>query len=157
MTIQCRDDTLPDRFWKKVQKAGEDECWNWTGATQAFGYGCIGAKGRIKSAHRVSYEMAKGPIPDGICVLHKCDNPKCVNPKHLFAGTKKDNAIDRSSKGRGKHCVFRGEDHPSAKITASDVLEIRASTDKNVWLARKYGVSDAQICRIKRGERWGRV
>ena len=91
--------TPEDRFWRKVDKSGE--CWLWQGATYCrMHYGCLGIGGRTTRAHRFSWELHNGPIPDGLCVLHRCDVPRCVNPDHLFLGTKLDNMKDRTAKGR---------------------------------------------------------
>lgn len=89
---------IADRFWPKVQKT--DVCWLWIGATSA-GYGRIG-RGRAKD-HEVSWELHNGPVPHGLWVLHKCDNPPCVRPDHLFLGTQSDNMKDAEAKGRLKH------------------------------------------------------
>jgi hypothetical protein len=106
---------LAERFWPKVVKS--DGCWLWVGAKFERGYGCIVAGGpRINGrpaerrhlyAHRVSYELSVGPIPDGLYVCHHCDNPPCVNPSHLFLGTATDNNRDREAKGRGRYTVAR--------------------------------------------------
>lgn len=155
MASICSDETLEVRFLAKVKKGdNEDSCWLWQASTQAFGYGCIGTSKGLSGAHRVSYRLYKGEIPDGICVLHKCDNPKCCNPKHLFLGTKRENAIDRNRKGRGKFPVLRGEASPAAKLTKEQVEQIRASSESHSSLSRLYGVVPAQIHRIRRGERW---
>jgi hypothetical protein len=94
---------LPDRFWPKVDKRGEDECWEWQGS-RSRGYGRIligGAKGRPYQAHRIAWELTVGHrLPDSIMVLHRCDNPPCVNPAHLFLGTQLDNMRDCAAKGR---------------------------------------------------------
>jgi hypothetical protein len=151
----CSDETLEKRFLAKITiPENKNECWKWTGATYPYGYGCIGTSKGLDGAHRVSYRLYKGEIPDGMCVLHKCDNPNCNNPEHLFLGTKKDNAIDRNSKGRGKNPVHRGN-HPLSKLKVEDVMDIKRSSDATKVLATKYGVNPDQISRIKRGERWG--
>jgi hypothetical protein len=92
------------RFWKYVTRMDDAMCWIWTGAVDNHGYGKISLGGRSLrtnlKAHRVSYEMANGPIPEGLGILHVCDTPGCVNPKHLYPGTQKDNARDMSKRGR---------------------------------------------------------
>jgi hypothetical protein len=115
----------------------------------------IHAFGRHRRAHRVSYELAYGPIPEGLLVCHRCDNPPCVRPDHLFLGTNLDNMRDARAKGRNVH----GETHPTAKLTLADVLEIRrayAAREMDTYeLAEKYGVRNPAISRIVRGDRWG--
>ena len=92
------------RFWEKVDKSGgPNSCWNWTGAKHSFGYGSVRISRRAYKAHRVSYEWLIGPIPEGMCLLHTCDNPMCVNPSHLQVGTKMDNTQDMMKKGRHKY------------------------------------------------------
>lgn len=100
---------LERRFWSKVDKsAGDSGCWLWMAARNARGYGCVGRDvGRgYWLAHRVSWELANGPIPDGLFVLHRCDVPSCVNPHHLFVGTNADNMRDMALKGRGRGAGF---------------------------------------------------
>ena len=86
-------------FWEKTENKGED-CWPWSGVCDELGYGRVSFQTSVYKAHRVSYEMANGAIPDGLIVRHKCDNPNCVNPKHLEVGTQKDNMLDASRRGR---------------------------------------------------------
>lgn len=144
MTVRCSDLTLEARLLAKVVKGrfGSD-CWGWRGATYSFGYGCIGTSKGLDGAHRVSWRLYRGEIPEGQCVLHRCDNPKCANPGHLFLGTKRDNAVDRNHKGRGKYPVLRGEASPNAKLTDDDIRAIRASTLPISHLSATYGVGDS--------------
>jgi hypothetical protein len=104
-----------DHRWDLVRKQGE--CWVWLGRKRKRGYGAIGRR----AAHRVSYEAHCGPIPDGMCVCHRCDNPSCVRPDHLFIGTRTENIKDRDQKGR----AAKGEQHGMAKMTAADVMALR--------------------------------
>ena len=93
---------LEQRFWAKVEPIPEGRgCWEWVGSFQRRGYGSFSVHGTIKPAHRASWEMHNGPIPHGLWVLHKCDNPSCVNPLHLFLGTHVDNMLDMVAKKRG--------------------------------------------------------
>ncbi len=109
------------RLFGKVDKT--ETCWIWTGATYSSGYGVIsnGERGKLVSAHRLSYELHKGEIPQGLCVLHTCDVRRCVNPDHLFLGTIQDNHDDMMAKGREP----RGESHKNSTLKEWQVIEIR--------------------------------
>lgn len=112
------------RFWSKVdQSGGEDACWTWSAYRNTRGYGMFGLCCRPILAHRFSYAIANGPFDNSLLVCHHCDNPSCVNPKHLFLGTFLDNVRDRDAKGR--RMAPRGEKHTSSKISAQQVIEIR--------------------------------
>jgi hypothetical protein len=93
----------PDRFWAQVERRDPDECWPWQGRRMPHGYGTLHHPGRRTSyAHRVAWEFTNGAIPDGLIVMHTCDNPPCANPRHLRVGTMRDNMQDREAKGRGR-------------------------------------------------------
>ena len=131
-------------------------CWSWTGARGPQGYGFIKRKdGTQLRAHRVSYELAFGPIPPGLQVCHRCDNPPCVRPGHLFLGTARDNAADMVAKGRAARNV--GEQNGSARLTRAQVAQIRAATEHNGHLAERFGVTPSAIGLIKRRQRWTHV
>ncbi len=119
------DRTIEERLWHKVDKSGD--CWEWYGSHDEHGYGHINiGKNKKEKTHRLSWEFANGPIPDGLCVLHHCDNPKCVRPDHLFIGTTKDNIQDCIAKGRFVFLKSRpGELNNHAKFTDGDIRVIR--------------------------------
>lgn len=155
-------------FWHFVDQG--EGCWLWQGSTTKGGYGRIKHKGLIHRAHRLSWQLQRGPIPDGLFVCHKCDVPLCVNPDHLFLGTAAENARDRDRKGRNSHGpghfsktqperVLRGERHGMAKLTVEQVREIRRllAAYTCVDIAKQFGVNYTTISRIKRGQGWKAV
>ena len=146
------------RFWSKVDKSKENGCWEWTGACSGFGHGNFVISRRNLGAHRVSWEIARGRIPDGVCVLHRCDNPPCVNPAHLFLGTKFDNARDRHSKGRdGDH---RGSMNGRSKVKEHDaalILFLATCGAKRSRLAAMFGLSISSVDDICSGRTWKHV
>lgn len=152
--------TLMEIFLSGVEKT--DNCWFWK-KSKRIGYGQIGHRenGRLvnRSAHRVSYELFKGPIPKDMFVCHSCDNPCCVNPEHLWIGTPKDNNRDCLAKGRHPN-YWHGGGGPPKKLTESKVSEIKqllmAGTSK-LDIAQAYGVTKSLICNISSGKVWKRV
>lgn len=154
---------LQERFEAKVDRlpgyGPHGDCHLWTASRHYNGYGKIysGAPlGKMLLAHRAAWQLAFGPIPEGMCVCHHCDNRKCVNPDHLFLGTKADNSADMVAKGRSHS--HSGSTNGNAKLTEADVRGIRGLLAQGVTgleLGRRYGVSPQQISRIKLGERWG--
>lgn len=161
---------LIDRFMEKWMPEPNSGCWLWTAfASEAVGYGQIFIPGnRHATAHRVSWELCRGPIPAGMFVLHKCDVRLCVNPHHLFLGTQQDNIADCSRKNRwargSRHRAYtkpwtrpRGERYCTAKLTDAKVRNILGSDETNAELSRRYGVDDALICRIRKGRAWKHI
>jgi hypothetical protein len=153
---------LEEKFWKRVDKNGENvtnvgsPCWVWTGFKQK-GYGVVWVDGKNVRAHRASWEMANGQIPDELKVLHKCDNPSCVNPEHLFLGTDKDNAQDKVQKGRAFVGDKRGEKAGKAKLTNEIVMAIRSDSGPYLPLANLYQVDLSTISDIKRRKTWAHI
>lgn len=159
------------RFTSKFIQKGEDECWNWTGNITG-GYGQFKYSGKAIPAHRFAYRVYRGEIPEGLWVLHDCDNPICVNPNHLFLGTAQDNTNDMVSKGRARfNCsegpgekACKGEEHGMARLSEDQVKEIRRRYKRISYhstnarqLAVEFGVTQNQITRIVKGERWNHV
>lgn len=151
---------VQERLMSHTQYDEASGCWEWTGSKRC-GYGrmIIGSRKngtrRSVSAHRVSYELTYGEIPDGMEVCHKCDNPCCVNPNHLFLGTRQDNIDDRERKGRNKPPI--GEKNGRAKLTKTDVLEIierRAQGVSFQKLANEYGVCKKTVQDAVNGKHW---
>jgi hypothetical protein len=132
--------------------ATENGCMEWTLHRMKDGYGRIKICGQLKLAHRLSYELSVGPIPDGICVLHRCDNPPCVNPDHLFLGTRTDNSEDMVRKGR--HRGAPGERNRKNKLTTEQVLSIRVDERQTRFIAGEYDIAKSLVRKIKRRILW---
>ncbi len=148
--------TLEERFWEKVDKKGKGECWEWKAFCGNHGYGQIGFRGKMEQAHRISYELNVGKIPEGLCVLHHCDNTACVNPAHLFLGTQGDNMIDMSKKGRS----MIGINQPRHKLNECEILEIRRLRSiglKPKILSKMFGVSASHIWNIYNRLSWKHI
>ncbi len=167
---------IADRFWSKVKKGRGKACWEWTASRVKFGYGQLACKGLSAQpllAHRVSWELAYGPIPPGKHVLHRCDNPPCVRPDHLFLGDQRVNTEDRDRKGRVASGAangavtkpernpfvrnggsgLKGERHPMAKLSDKQVRRIRRRWAAGVYATRveialEFGVSPTHVGRI---------
>jgi len=159
-----------DQFWAKVDIRGLNDCWLWQARTRS-GYGYfqfsretgrkIGSRNIL--AHRMSWVIEHGSIPDNMCICHRCDTPLCVNPTHLFLGTQRDNLFDMAHKGRANLRGLRkgqpnGSNHPGAKLKEGDVLQIREAYANKLCsqsvLAQKYGVSQTNISSIVRCKTW---
>lgn len=168
--------TMEQRFWMKVDRRGPDECWPWKGTKLRHGYGVLYKPGKTSEyvrAHRFSWSLVNGPIPDGMVICHRCDNPNCVNPAHLFVGSIADNNHDRNAKGRdgravgeanGAHThpekVARGSGHYAARLTDAQVAAIRLAKPATgvhqaaARVADEYGISKAHVIHIWYGYKW---
>lgn len=147
--------SLEERFWAKVSKGAD--CWEWTAALGTTGYGVVTVRGRKQTAPRVAYELTMGPIPAGVCVLHRCDNRRCVRPNHLYLGSYRDNALDRESRGRSHD--RGGVRNGRARVSAAEVRqlrELRGAVTQEA-LARRFGISQTQVGAIQRGISWSSV
>lgn len=152
------------RFWELVEY--RNGCWEWLGwrSTGKYGgYGLYTFEGKQTRAHRIAWRLMRGPIPDGLEVLHNCDNPPCVRPAHLKIGTHRENILDAVRRGRVKPPIqplnvvrYRGEERPNHKLTWRQVQKIRRlyARGKRLQLAKRYGVAHSTIIRIVSGRKW---
>lgn len=158
------------RFFKFVPNKPQNGCWVWMGSLLNTGYGQLRIGGKQLTAHRVSWTIHHGPIPEGMCVLHRCDHPPCVRPDHLFLGTIADNNADKKAKGRSACGLKHGTvTHPnfrigskvwSAKLTEDQVLDIRrrgAMGEKQKNIAKEFNVKPTTICAILKTRSWKHV
>lgn len=148
-------------YWPKVDtSAGPDLCWPWIGKRDPNGYGNFDAHPGMRSAHRFAYFLAHGEIPEGMFVCHRCDNPPCQNPGHLFLGTQADNMADMWGKGRAVTPFRNGSGNPLAKLTEQSVREIRRLVSEGVpqkELAALHGVSRPTISLVVSRKLWAHV
>ncbi len=148
--------TIKERFYSKFKVNEDNGCWEWVANRFPKGYGCFKLNGKSQAAHRISYEIHTGEIQEGMVICHKCDNPCCVNPVHLFMGTQKDNLLDRKIKGRS---IF-GEKNGRCKLKTEDINIIRRLLSKKVDqrdIAKEFGVGQTTISRIKLNESWSHI
>jgi hypothetical protein len=161
MATALNEDSAAILYWKLKTRSRHmaDGCIEWTRATNTQGYGVI----RIDSAnllvHRAAWAIANGPIPEGMCVLHACDNPLCHNVDHLFLGTRQENLADMRRKNRQRSyedCVGAppGEQNPRAKLTNEQVLEIRSALGTHEEIANRYGISRRHVGDLRSRKRW---
>jgi len=149
---------LEDRFWAKVEKS--DSCWEWKGTINENGYGMITIERKPQRAHRISYTLKRGPIPNGMCVLHHCDNRCCVNPDHLFLGTYLDNSRDMDAKGRRRSNVRPGEGSPTHILTEEQVLEIRKQKEQGIstkQISASFGIAKSTVFQIVNRQTWKHI
>lgn len=143
--------SIATRFWEKVDKSGD--CWIWTGYTNPAGYGTFGMDRSVKLAHRVAYEMLVVPIPVGMCLCHRCDNPPCVNPAHMFVGTQRDNTNDAMEKRR----LQRGSRNGRAKLTEGLVFDIRAMRFRGFpikHIAEMFEITESTVSSVVNRKTW---
>lgn len=146
----------PEEFWTLCRKT--DSCWVWVGSLDGEGYGRIMFEGKRWKAHRLAWTLTNGPIAPEMKILHRCDNPPCINPDHCFLGTQADNVRDMESKGRGHRTGAHGERNSQAVLAAEQVREIRNLTGiSGRQIAFRYGVSPMTISRILNRQLWKEI
>ena len=158
-----RKQNTPEKFWSRVLKRGLDDCWEWQGAKQHRGHGHLRYQKRLVKAHRLAYELTYGSIEEGVFICHKCNNPPCCNPKHLYAGSPKTNVDDSIKAGTFTRNSIgaEGEKNPNNKLTKKEIKEIRKmleETDLYQWqIAEIFNCSQSNVSDIKRNRIWKEV
>jgi len=161
--------TTPESFWRGAVRVGP--CLEWQGSSYRRGYGKVWYLGLPWATHRLAWTLRHGPVPAGLCVCHTCDNPRCIEPLHLFLGTMADNMRDRNAKGRqglqfhakgrqGPHVHDRGSLRASAKVTETQVREMREAALMGVSrreLGRRYGVAHQTVTKIVNRQKWAHL
>jgi hypothetical protein len=147
-----------EQLWSGVAIATDDQCWEWQRYRHPDGYGMLGVEGRNVYAHRQAWTLTNGEIPAGMVVCHRCDNPACCNPAHLFLGTQGDNIRDCHRKGRNRSRNSAGAANPSARLTSRDVEAIRrlyaAGNVTQTDLAHAFHITQTQVSKIILGRSW---
>jgi hypothetical protein len=149
---------VKQRFWSKVDITNLFDCWNWTNYKNHSGYGVLGINNKTILAHRLSYQFAFGQIKDNLQVLHKCNNPACVNPAHLYLGTNQDNVDYKVKNNRQSRLI--GEKNPKTKLTEIQVhciIELLDDNISQVEIAKQFSVTPTAISDIKRGKNWKHI
>ena len=141
----------PEHFWMMVSIGNEEDCWPWTGAKKAEGYGRVRLNGRPMTASRCAWTITNGS-PGELHVLHSCHNPVCVNPRHLHLGDHSKNMNEKVEAGRAYRAM--GDAHPRAKLTSADVLSIRRDTRPQKEIMAAYGIASSTVSQIKTRKRW---
>ena len=160
-SLKCNGERAKNKESDAIRRLAEevidrDGCLIWTGAKSQLGYGVLNLNGSAKKAHRIAYELSKGPIPKGAVVCHACDTPACVNPDHLWlAPSNAANVADMDQKGRRKNpAPMRGQAHPLHKLSIEKARAIKFGANSIAETARQYGVSPSLVSGIRRGTHW---
>jgi hypothetical protein len=146
---------MRERLYRWSVLSDEESCWLWVGFTHPGGYGHLTISGKLHKAHRLSYEVHKSAIPDGMHVCHTCDNPSCINPDHLFLGTHDDNMKDKARKNRT--APMQGTLNPQSRLSdwmVADIIRRRRSGESGVSVAARFGISPCTVSAIVTGRNW---
>ena len=146
------------RFLALADVKSAKECWEWKSSRRPDNYGqWRRSSGQIELAHRAAWRLFRTEIPKGAFILHRCDNPPCVNPAHLFLGSQTDNMRDMWNKGRARPGQSKGEAHGMSKLTAEAVRDIRTSPESGVVLSKKYGISQTTVSDVRKRRIWKHI